>query len=162
MIFIGNRKVSPSRRHYVLGFAFGVVDGLILHAALIRKSHPEWQAGKLNGIGGRVEGREWPVEAMVREFREETGIPTNETLWRHFATIENEQVILDCFSANMSSNTLSPLNGREAPKGERIEVWPIRELYSDPTFKGAVPNLRWLVPMALDPHMVVAGVELAV
>lgn len=65
---------------------------------LIRKTHPEWQKGKLNGIGGKIEKKEkltsngivdhWlletPFEAMIREFHEETGITTTRERWHCF------------------------------------------------------------------------------
>lgn len=53
---------------YVLGFA--MYEGRVW---LIRKARPAEQAGKLNGIGGKVEPGEHPDEAMVREFKEEAG-----------------------------------------------------------------------------------------
>jgi 8-oxo-dGTP pyrophosphatase MutT (NUDIX family) len=46
---------------------------------LIRKAKPEWQRGRLNGIGGKCEDKkdgfmESPLETTVREFYEETGL----------------------------------------------------------------------------------------
>lgn len=64
---------------YVLGFAFDLETKRV---ALIRKKRPDWQAGKWNGIGGHREGAEQPVEAMVREFEEETGVKTHVVQWR--------------------------------------------------------------------------------
>lgn len=55
---------------YVLGFAFDDLG----RVALIQKKRPDWQAGKFNGVGGHIENRETAYEAMVREFREETGV----------------------------------------------------------------------------------------
>lgn len=63
---------------YVLGFAF-TTDGRV---ALIQKKRPAWQAGRLNGIGGKVEGTEHSAAAMVRECREETGVDTPEKAWQ--------------------------------------------------------------------------------
>jgi 8-oxo-dGTP pyrophosphatase MutT (NUDIX family) len=55
---------------YVLGFCFNTsLDKVVL----IKKRLPEWQAGRLNGVGGHVEHGETTLGAMVREFREETG-----------------------------------------------------------------------------------------
>lgn len=62
---------------YVLGFAF-THDGRV---ALIRKNRPAWQAGKLNGIGGKVEESENASAAMAREFYEETGVKIPEHWW---------------------------------------------------------------------------------
>ena len=64
---------------YVLGFAF-TTDGRV---ALIQKKRPAWQAGKLNGIGGKVEATEDSLSAMRREFREETGVDTPAKAWQY-------------------------------------------------------------------------------
>jgi 8-oxo-dGTP pyrophosphatase MutT (NUDIX family) len=70
---------------YVLGFAF-TVDGSV---ALIRKAKPEWQAGKLNGIGGKIEEFDpSPVHAMTREFMEETGVFLEPHLWREVGAVK--------------------------------------------------------------------------
>lgn len=71
--------MNDDRIFYVLGFAF-TDDGRVL---LIEKKRPEWQAGRLNGVGGRVETTESSCQAMVREFQEETGVETGEGDW-HF------------------------------------------------------------------------------
>jgi len=56
---------------YVLGFLFNEPADAVL---LMKKLRPEWQAGFLNGIGGKVEPGEPPAGAMVRECEEETGL----------------------------------------------------------------------------------------
>lgn len=55
---------------YVLGFMFNEDESKVL---LIMKNRPAWQAGKLNGVGGKIEAGETPIQAMEREFAEETG-----------------------------------------------------------------------------------------
>lgn len=55
---------------YVVGFLFSPD---LEKVVLIRKTHPDWQKGLLNGPGGKVEDGETPYDAMVREFKEETG-----------------------------------------------------------------------------------------
>lgn len=62
---------------YVLGFAFDDLH----RVALIKKLRPQWQAGRFNGIGGKVEGDEDPIVAMSREFRGETGVLVPVTEW---------------------------------------------------------------------------------
>ena len=56
---------------FVVGFAFNMNASFVL---LIRKLHPSWQKGHLNGIGGKVEEGETTPEAMCRECEEETGL----------------------------------------------------------------------------------------
>jgi len=54
---------------YCLGFLF--YSNSVL---LIEKLKPDWQKGKLNGIGGHVEENETPDYSMIREFKEETSL----------------------------------------------------------------------------------------
>lgn len=65
--------------NYVCGFAY--CEGDVL---LIRKNRPEWQAGKMNGIGGKIEHAEGIRSAMAREFKEECGIDTDPLQWTTF------------------------------------------------------------------------------
>jgi 8-oxo-dGTP diphosphatase len=85
-------------KEYVVGLAFTRrADRLVL----IRKSKPEWMAGQLNGVGGKVESGESYLDAMRREFREETGVPTLARQWQVCALKEDELariVIFRCFS----------------------------------------------------------------
>lgn len=57
--------------YYTLGFVFNPER---THVMLIRKTRPQWQAGLLNGIGGKLEEDESDSECMIREFKEETGL----------------------------------------------------------------------------------------
>jgi 8-oxo-dGTP diphosphatase len=71
------------RRRYVVGFLF---DGLCQNVTLIKKTHPEWQKGKLNGVGGKIEPNETSTDAMRREFREEAGVDIDS--WEAYAGIQ--------------------------------------------------------------------------
>jgi 8-oxo-dGTP pyrophosphatase MutT (NUDIX family) len=74
-------------RRYVLGFCltpYGTV--------LIRKSKPEWQRGKWNGIGGSIEPGETPLDAMVREFQEEAGTHTTRNDWMELLTLGGDGI----------------------------------------------------------------------
>ena len=47
-------------KSYVLGFCFNTrLDQVVL----IQKTRPEWQAGRLNGIGGHIENGELAADA---------------------------------------------------------------------------------------------------
>jgi 8-oxo-dGTP diphosphatase len=67
---------------YCCGF---VTDECRIRVLLIQKNRPDWQAGKLNGIGGHVEEGETDREAMSREFQEEAGVCVDKDRWEHFA-----------------------------------------------------------------------------
>lgn len=44
---------------------------------LIQKNRPEWQKGKLNGVGGKKEKTDFNLfSTMIRKFKEETGVDT--------------------------------------------------------------------------------------
>ncbi len=71
---------------YVAGFMFRRSNSEV---ALVRKNKPDWQRGKLNGIGGKVEESDCgPHEAMAREFLEETGVATSPAAWSKVAVLD--------------------------------------------------------------------------
>lgn len=74
-------------KRMVLGFAFDRANDQVL---LIRKNRPDWQAGRLNGIGGHMEGQDGGStrSAVRREFAEETAIQTTLDQWRHCGIIQ--------------------------------------------------------------------------
>lgn len=57
--------------NYVIVFAENVVNKNFI---LVEKKKPDWQRGKLNLVGGKIELNENPAEAASRELKEETGI----------------------------------------------------------------------------------------
>lgn len=71
-------------KNFVLGFMFN--DSLD-HVCMITKNRPLWQAGFLNGVGGKIERVETALEAMTREFQEETGAHTKLTDWFSVCTL---------------------------------------------------------------------------
>jgi len=124
---------------YVLGFLFSPDRARVV---LLEKARPAWQRGRLNGVGGHIDGGETPEAAMVREAREETGI--RDVTWEHFATMEADAwrvYVYRAFDAQI-----------DAASGRVDE--PVR--YCDPSClpPGVIPNLRWLVPLALDAEIV--------
>lgn len=123
---------------FVLGFAFDI-DGQV---ALIRKTKPEWQKGKLNGIGGKVEERELPEEAMEREFFEETGVMLPAIGWRMFATMYSGDHIIHCFTAIVLERGIALTSGEEGD----VHWYHARSPGGRPD---ELPNLTWLIPMAL-------------
>ena len=127
---------------YVAGFAFDSQG----QVALVRKRRPVWQAGKLNGIGGHVEHDDldsWA--AMQREFREETSLDIHDwhrfcTLHGHFTPDSKERFVVHFFTVRVKS-----LKHTQTTTDEEILVVPLRDI---PNHK-CLPNLAWLIPMAL-------------
>jgi|SRR5580700_9425572 8-oxo-dGTP diphosphatase len=87
---------------YVMGLAFTPDPLPYTRVLMIEKLKPAWQAGKLNGVGGKIdhyleEGRggtdyrrlETPLEAMVREFHEETGVLSDQRDWHLFCIMHD-------------------------------------------------------------------------
>lgn len=74
-------------QEYVCGFA---IDRTASWVLLIKKNRPEFQKGKWNGIGGKIEPGETPIAAMVREFREECGVETTPEQWTHTITMHGQ------------------------------------------------------------------------
>lgn len=144
--------IPPS---YCLGFAFDIpepkTEGCIFEAnvALIRKIKPAWQAGSLNGIGGMIEDFDrdggtsrTSLNAMVREFQEETGFETSRADWRHFHTMGSETWQVECFR---TFNV--PLCELATTTDEEVVIVRADKLPHDVLF-----NLRWLIPLSLDPQ----------
>lgn len=71
---------------YTLGFAFDDLG----RVALIHKLRPQCQAGKYNGIGGKLESGESPRHGISREFHEETGILIGSPLWQRRGTMSGQ------------------------------------------------------------------------
>lgn len=74
----------PEVVRYVVGFRFSKDFSRVV---VIRKNRPVWQKGLLNGIGGKIEPGESPLDAMVREFLEETGMKTAAAEWVQAANV---------------------------------------------------------------------------
>jgi len=121
---------------YVAGFMFSHDNSYL---GLIKKTKPEWQKGKLNGIGGKIEVNETPLEAMIREFREETGY--HHEAWDKFCMLKGDWGTVYFFKAH---GDLTQLNTMEE---EEIKVLSVEHILA--LSKGAVANLSWLIPMAI-------------
>ena len=146
-------------KEYVVGFMFSK-DGR--DVALIRKNRPEWQAGKFNGVGGKIEPTdESPVAAMSREFYEETGVNVLRSNWIPFLTLTGETDAAHPEQSNPYKiyffKTFSNLIQHAGTvTDEQIYILPADDLP-----KAVVPNLKFLVPMALAPDLKYAELSYA-
>lgn len=111
---------------------------------LLRKKNPTWQAGLLNGVGGKVEEDETPLQSMQREWHEES-LGSEEQQWTRFCTLELQFAVVHFFKATADIKTLAHLQGGQNDKGERYEVHSLERAL---TRRDIIPNLRWLLPLA--------------
>ncbi len=130
--------VLGSMTDYVVGFLFSSSMGQLV---LIEKQRPEWQAGKCNGVGGKIEPGETDHDAMVREFREETGKEI--ATWTRFCTLNGDWGTLYCFYA-----VAEDYNKVETVTDEEILLWDV-DFVMDNRRSEIIPNIRWLIQMAI-------------
>ena len=91
------------KERYVLGFAFNLLGTRVV---LIEKNRPAFQKGYLNGIGG-ITKYEALQDAMVREFKEETGLETETGAWQRKIVMKKASADIHVFVAYLSEHQLS-------------------------------------------------------
>lgn len=132
-------------QEYVCGFLFDLERTRVL---LIRKRRPAWQAGKLNGVGGKIEPGETALDAMRREFHEETGLLVSD--WQHVVTLRGP----DDFGSGRGwaghfFRGFGDVLTARSVTDEHLEVYPARSVPPD-----VIPNLQWIIPLMLDDEAV--------
>ena len=125
-------------KKYVTGFLFSQDAN---HVVLIKKINPAWQRGLFNGVGGKVEDNESPIDAMVREFSEETGVITQPEDWTCFANVFRS----NCYDVDMYFAHSDLAFDALTVEAEEVHILKVTELP-----KNIIPNLQWLIPLALD------------
>ena len=128
---------------YVVGFIFSPDHA---HIVLVLKNRPVWQAGRFNGVGGKIEAGETAAAAMARECFEETGLSLGADQWQHKAQItDSETYRVDCFM------TISPdifSARRQERESEEIRILSVGDITTD--VHPVIDNLKWLIPLCLD------------
>lgn len=121
---------------YVLGFMFDLNNFGVL---LIQKQKPKWQKGLLNGIGGKIEEGENSLQAIIREFKEETGIEQSD--WQYVADIFDDTFRVDIYTCKTDS--VYDYKTME----EEMVIYVLLDELKDFI---VVSNLDWIIPMCLD------------
>ena len=129
-------------QQYVLGFAFEQASAQV---ALIIKARPAWQAGRLNGIGGKVEPGETALQAMVREFREEADVSTEVGEWDLYAVLRGDGFEVFTFRATLDSARFAQLR---SCTDEAVVAIPV---FSEQLATHPLSNVPWLIAAAQDP-----------
>jgi 8-oxo-dGTP diphosphatase len=122
-------------KHYVVGFVFDPARQQVL---LVRKNRPSFQAGLLNGVGGKVESHETSHAAMQRECAEECDLHISD--WLHVASVCSQDYQIDVWS------TSCDLSGSRTVTDEVIEIHSVHDVFRIP----CLSNLPMLLAMARD------------
>lgn len=134
---------------FVLGFAFNADHSKVV---LIQKNRPEFQKGKCNGVGGKIEGGEFATSAMSREFEEETGVTVPKENWELFLHMECEGSVIYCYKT-----ILPDIQQCQTKTDERIWITNTKLMMGEMD-NLYVSNVKWLILMALDPNFVIGAV----
>lgn len=136
-----------SRKPYVLGFIVCLESNEVL---LIKKTKPQWQAGYLNGIGGKIEltdDGDWERAdvAMSREAEEECGVGIKPEEWQLFAEMSSDNWVVWCYITAVKHDQFKTAVTKEA---EEVVVVNL----SNVTWQNykLLGNIAWLVNMGLD------------
>lgn len=140
---------TDAGKRYVLGFAFTPKGEVVLIYKIKGMDH---LVNKFNGLGGRMEGDEYPVDTMVREFLEEARVYTTREQWRIVAPVQ--------FAAKRGGYILTAqLTQAQAdfiriqrPVTEEGTVCLIDTNTTALVGGNFMPNLAWMVGMCLDPE----------
>lgn len=130
----------------VAGFLF---SHDLQHVSLIRKNKPTFHAGMLNAIGGKIEPGESPYEAMLREFTEETGITVGN--WQQFLVLQVPNWKVYFFRAKSDL-----IHQVKSVTDEQVGVYFTQRVIN--RVHHTVPNIPWMLPMALCSNVISADV----
>lgn len=127
---------------FVAGFMVSESREFVL---LIRKQKPDWQKGKLNGVGGKVEKGETPIQAMIREFHEEVGFKINRPWDLRLSLVGHKDWEVHFF-VNFFPDIWNMIPGNQE-HGEKTEAFRLDCLWESGS---VIPNLKWIIPYCLD------------
>jgi len=127
-------------KKYIIGFAFNKDRSKLV---LIKKNRPDWQAGKLNAVGGHLELYDAsPLDGMVREFHEETGVFIAPKEWKQFGRL-GDDINYDIKLFKAFTDNIYDV---KTVTDEEINIFDVTTI----PFTECISNIAWLVPMALE------------
>ena len=133
-----NVRIMADFEKYTVAFIFNSSMSKVL---LVHKEKPEWQLGKLNGIGGKYEEGESGAQCIARETREESTLEIPEDKWLRIGTISQDRGNVGVYTAIYDGELSNAVKGHY----EEVEWFEVNALPQN-----VIPNLRWLIPMAIE------------
>lgn len=126
--------------YYTIGALFTKDFSFVM---LILKTKPDWQKGKYNLPGGKVEDGEDYAACVSREFKEETDLDISPFDWNLIGHIEGQD-----YKCGFLTAVYNPtVHGKWAQMTEEMVYWhkveKIHELK-------VISNLYWLIPFAMN------------
>ncbi len=121
-------------KHFVLGLIYNRNKS---HVLLVKKKRPDWQAGRVNGIGGKIEVDETPLQAMNREASEETHYGFT---FEHFLTFVCPGGTVYVFKAICPTAEIT----FEQVEDEVLFISPVKDLPLN-----LMSNVRWIIPISI-------------
>lgn len=125
-------------KRYTVGFIF---DPTLCRVVLIHKNRPDWQNGRMNGIGGHIEEGEESVACMVRETQEESGLVTGKEQWVFLGTIHEPGALVDFYATIHAGDPKDIVSCTDEP----VEWCDVAHLPEQ-----VLPNIPWLVAYGKD------------
>ena len=123
---------SNERKNYVIGLIFDDKNRILL----INKLRPDWQKGYYNGIGGKVEGNETFMKAMIRETKEEANLDIKKN-WKLYHKDILANVQINTYYQKISSKEIEKF---KSLTDEKVELFEIDKL---PT--NTLPDIRHMI-----------------
>jgi 8-oxo-dGTP pyrophosphatase MutT (NUDIX family) len=110
----------------------------------VKKTRPEWQAGRYNFPGGKLETEDVDIQsAAQREFLEETGVNIPAPDWQQIATLAGNDYAVYVMSTNHSAH------GADTQTDEKVGWYWVSSIeYAPHLF---IENCLWIAGLALDP-----------
>lgn len=108
---------------------------------LIKKQRFEHHKGLLNGLGGKVEPGETPLDCVCREVAEEAGINLSPSQWKVVGELEWTTWHVTIFAATYKGK----LEDIKSMTEEVVAWYDVEALPNT-----VISNLRWLVPLCIN------------
>lgn len=125
-------------KQYTLGFVF---DEKLERVLLMHKNRPDWQVGKINGLGGKIESGESSKECIAREVEEESGLKIAKEDWIYLGRLNARDWYVDVFTYIWTGS----LSEAKTITDEQIEWFEVNNLPQN-----IIPNLGWIIPLVVD------------